>query len=181
MKVRSQDEPEESAAREVLDGAELLLPLVQGQPTTGAAVDACAGVVIGELIGIKDDDGTPLVVHPGQLGAQAVQGRTIVDLRSTHIGMHVVLMFEGGDPAKPIILGVLREAAGRSPKPASGQFEIDADGQRVIVTATKQIVLRCGAASITLTESGKVLIQGEYVSSRASGVNRIKGGSVQIN
>ena len=47
--------------------------------------------------------------------------------------------------------------------------------------AKKQLVLRCGQASITLTEAGKVLIQGSYVSSRSSGINRVKGGSVQIN
>jgi hypothetical protein len=34
---------------------------------------------------------------------------------------------------------------------------------------------------LTLTHAGKVLIRGAYVLSRSSGVNRIKGGSVQIN
>jgi hypothetical protein len=51
----------------------------------------------------------------------------------------------------------------------------------MIVSARKQLVFRCGRASITLTEDGKVLIQGTYLSSRSSGVHRIKGGSVQIN
>jgi len=62
-----------------------------------------------------------------------------------------------------------------------GLVEVDADGQRLFVTAKQQLVLRCGAASITLTKAGKVLIQGSYVSSRSSGVNRIKGGSIQLN
>ena len=48
-------------------------------------------------------------------------------------------------------------------------------------TANKQIVLKCGKASITLTRAGKVLIRGAYLSSRSSGVNRIKGGSIQLN
>jgi hypothetical protein len=43
------------------------------------------------------------------------------------------------------------------------------------------MVLRCGKASITLTRAGKVLIQGSYVLSRSTGVNRVKGGAVQIN
>jgi hypothetical protein len=51
----------------------------------------------------------------------------------------------------------------------------------LIVSAREQLILRCGAASITLTKSGKVLIQGAYVSSTSTGVNRIKGGSVQLN
>jgi hypothetical protein len=49
------------------------------------------------------------------------------------------------------------------------------------VHAKEQVVLKCGKASITLTKAGKVLIQGSYVLSRSSGINRVKGGSVQIN
>jgi hypothetical protein len=59
--------------------------------------------------------------------------------------------------------------------------EVDADGERMTVTAKEELVLRCGEASITLTKAGKVLIRGTYVSSRSSGVNRIKGGAVHIN
>ena len=50
-----------------------------------------------------------------------------------------------------------------------------------MLTAEHEIVLRCGKASLTLTRAGKVLIRGTYLLSRSSGVNRIKGGSVQIN
>lgn len=53
--------------------------------------------------------------------------------------------------------------------------------ERLVFEATTEIVIRCGAASITLTEGGKVLIKGEYVLSRSTGTNRIRGGSVQIN
>ena len=49
------------------------------------------------------------------------------------------------------------------------------------ITAEKEIVLKCGKASITLTKAGKVIIRGTYLLNRSSGVNRIKGGSVQIN
>lgn len=47
--------------------------------------------------------------------------------------------------------------------------------------AEEEIELRCGGASIVLTRAGKVLLRGAYLLSRSSGVNRIKGGSVQIN
>ena len=43
------------------------------------------------------------------------------------------------------------------------------------------MVLRCGKASITLTQAGKILLDGTYVVSRSSGANRIKGASVQLN
>ena len=55
------------------------------------------------------------------------------------------------------------------------------DGKRVTFDAREEIVLRCGKASITLTRAGKVLIRGTYLLNRSSGVNRIKGGSVQLN
>ena len=55
------------------------------------------------------------------------------------------------------------------------------DNERLVLTADKEIVLRCGKASITLTRAGKILIRGAYLLSRSSGVNRIKGGSVQLN
>jgi hypothetical protein len=54
-------------------------------------------------------------------------------------------------------------------------------GREVVLTAENEIVLRCGEASITLTRAGKILLRGSYLLSRSSGVNRIKGGSVQIN
>jgi uncharacterized protein (DUF2345 family) len=58
---------------------------------------------------------------------------------------------------------------------------VQADDERVVVTAEREIVLRCGDASITLTRAGKVLIKGTYVLSRARGYNKIKGAAVDIN
>ena len=55
------------------------------------------------------------------------------------------------------------------------------DGKQVVIEAADEIVLRCGEASITLRRNGRVIIRGAYVETRSRGVNRIKGGSVQIN
>jgi hypothetical protein len=49
------------------------------------------------------------------------------------------------------------------------------------VSAEREIVLRCGDASITLTRAGKVIIKGRYVVSRSTGYNKIKGATVDIN
>jgi hypothetical protein len=51
----------------------------------------------------------------------------------------------------------------------------------LVLTAAKQITIRCGESSITLTAAGKIILRGKYIVSRSSGVQRIKGGSVQIN
>ena len=63
----------------------------------------------------------------------------------------------------------------------AGHLEALVDGRRVVVEAEDEIVLRCGEASITLRRNGRVVVRGTYVETRSKGVNRIKGGSVQIN
>ena len=65
-------------------------------------------------------------------------------------------------------------------KPVVGGARVEIDGETLTLSAEREIVLRCGKASLTLTRAGKVLIRGAYLLSRSSGANRIKGGSVQI-
>ena len=158
-------------------GADLLSPLISSE--TRSAEPAGAGVVLGELLAIAGDGQTPLVTVPGR--DAAIPARAGCDLHGGHIGSRVVLMFEHGNPDQPIIVGVIRDRAGWPLETKPAQVEVDADGQRLVVTAKDQLVLRCGKASITLTRAGKVLIEGAYVSSRSSGVNRVKGGSIQLN
>jgi Domain of unknown function (DUF6484) len=135
--------------------------------------------VVGVLVAFADPS-TPLVVT-GAADGPALQARTSIDLAPEHIGHEVLLVFERGDPARPIVIGRVRKATGWPTRDAPAQVEVDADGRRLTLAVKEQLVLRCGQASITLTAAGKVLIEGAYVSSRSTGVNRIKGGSVQIN
>jgi hypothetical protein len=181
MKVLNQVENQPAEAEYRADPGPFL-PLVLGRTTTSAGSSALSGgVVVGELIGITDDGRTPLVVYPGQVGSAAIAARSIVDLHGAHIGGQVVLVFDGADPAKPIVMGILRDGQGTALEQRPGHVEVDSDGERLIVSAKAQLILRCGRASITLTKAGKVLIEGASVSSRSTGVNRIKGGSIQLN
>jgi hypothetical protein len=151
--------------------------------TTGDAFDRpdVAAVTCGVLIGFRDAGQTPLVLHGRQPVEAALAAASVVDLRGAHIGQQVVLMFEDGDPQRPIIMGVLRTPqAWPLPEPP-GQLEVDADGERLIVTAKEELVLRCGKSCITLHRDGKISIRGVHVVSHAAGVNRIRGGSVQLN
>jgi hypothetical protein len=143
--------------------------------------DVIQGAVIGRLVGFANEGFTPLVTFDGQRGSAAALARATVDLRRSQIGSSVVLVFEHGDPLQPIVTGCLHDPHPTSLPESPGQVEVDADGQRLIVTAKQQLVLRCGKASITLTRAGKVLIHGTFVSNRSSGVLRLTGGSVQIN
>ena len=166
-------------------GNDILRPLIEREVTRDSrkapAENIHTGIIVAELIGITNEGCTPLVCYPNQPGSAALQARTTVDLHGKHIGQQVVLMFEANDLAKPIIMGVLQGAEGWPLDQHPAQVEVDADGQRMMVSAKEQLVLRCGKASITLTRAGKILIEGTYVLSRSSGANRIKGGSVQIN
>lgn len=168
------------------EGAALLSPLLRGTTHVRPAdQDSSAteipNVVIGELLALADDGMTPLVRYLGQPGSSAIAARSSVDLQGPHIGQSVLLVFERGDPLRPVVIGVLRGATGWPDADKPAQVDVDVDGQRMIVSAKEQLVLRCGKASITLTKAGKVLIEGSYVLSRSTGVNRIKGGSVQLN
>jgi hypothetical protein len=142
------------------------------------------GVMIGTLIGI-DDAGRPWVDFSGAPSASGLAARSTTSVSKDDMGRMVALMFEGGDPRRPILIGFIQNPLDVmiSATNASGDrvAETKVDGERVVLKADHEIVLQCGKASITLTRAGKVLLRGAYVSSRSSGVNRIKGGSVQIN
>lgn len=164
-----------------MSGNGLIEAQAEGGGWAPAAFAPRSAVTTGELIAIADEGRAPLVMFKGQPGTAAVRARSVVDLHGAHIGQQVVLTFEDADPARPIVMGVLRGMQGWPLPDAPAQVEVDADGARMLVSAKHELVLRCGKASITLTRAGKVLIQGSYVSSRSTGVNRVAGGSVQLN
>lgn len=183
--MKPNDLPDGLAAEPVA-ADDLLSPLLQAPanglaPNTAPLPHAVPGVVVGTLLALTDDGQTPLVSFAGQPGHAALPARSTVDLHGPHIGQAVVLMFEQGDVHRPIVMGVLRGQPGWPLAQQPATVDVDADGARMVVSAKEQLVLRCGKASITLTKSGKVLIDGSYVVSRSSGVNRVKGGSVQLN
>ncbi|MEI7867961.1 MAG: DUF6484 domain-containing protein [Candidatus Methylumidiphilus sp.] len=138
------------------------------------------GVVIGVLAGF-DGEQRPLVVYPGNPNEEAIAARASTRLTAEDIGREIALLFENGDPSCPLIIGRVRHPEEMELHPESLPRSVQVDGERMLIEAKEEIVLRCGKASITLTKAGKVIIRGAYVLSRSSGVNRVKGGSVQIN
>jgi len=132
----------------------------------GAAIGRVAAVhETGEVLVVLDQNATPL------------PARSTIAISPEDVGGDVVVMFENADPTRPIIIGRLQESTKVKAKPV----ELKVDGDAMVLEAERELVLRCGRSSITLTRAGKVLIRGAYLLSRSSGVNRIKGGSVQIN
>ncbi len=137
-------------------------------------------------------DGPPVPVRavvgldPGAL----VEGRSVLAVRVA------------GEPA-PILIGVLdapvvehlarrvdfeppptapgRETLDGTLDGADGPLRVVADGRRVTVEATDELVLRCGEASLTLRADGKVVVRGTHILSHSTGPHRLKGGSFSIN
>ena len=134
------------------------------------------GVVIGALVGFADD-GAPLVDYPGNPQDNSRIARSTAVLSREDIGREVALLFEEGNPSKPIVIGPIVQPRNE----ATRQVSVVRDGERLELSAEREITLRCGNASITLTRAGKVLIRGDYVSSYSKGANKIKGGAVLIN
>jgi hypothetical protein len=138
-----------------------------------------SGIVIGTLTAVKGSD-RPLVDYPGNPQGSALVARSTATVREEQIGDEVALLFEDGDPLRPLLIGFIQQhPAMREPKGKTVTAQVD--GERVVLTAEQELVLQCGEASITLTRAGKILIHGKYVLSRSSGMNRLRGASVEIN
>ena len=149
------------------------------------------GVRVGRIVNV-DESGQVFVDFPGNtevsVAARFTNSVNLKMLRhAASAQQDVLLVFENNDSELPIIVDTLHSLVDEMTASPTIAFETEkpddvmVDGKRVTFDAKEEIVLRCGKASITLTRAGKVLIRGAYLLNRSSGVNRIKGGSVQIN
>ncbi len=150
-----------------------------------AAPRRIRGHVVGKLIGV-DAEG-PRVSYPDNPHGPLL-ARTTVPLSTLPRdgGVEALLTFENERSDAPILVGLLQSAAqpeapGGTAEPPAKELHARVDGKRITITALDEIELVCGEASITLRRNGRVVIRGAYVETRSRGVNRVKGGSVQIN
>ncbi|HEX8755677.1 MAG TPA: DUF6484 domain-containing protein [Steroidobacteraceae bacterium] len=155
-----------------------------------------AAATLGRIVAVEAG-GAVSVEIPGAPGARTARLAAPLSqdelLAARETGGSAVLVFENGDAALPIIVGLLQAAspAHAAPAPAGvpdnassdipPALEATVDGKRVRITAQDEIVLECGSASITLRRNGRVVVRGTYVESYSDGTNRIKGGQVRIN
>ncbi|ETX30241.1 DUF6484 domain-containing protein [Roseivivax isoporae] len=132
------------------------------------------GVVIGLFLGFED--GAPLVVFPGNTRDHAIPARSLTALGPEDSGSEVALLFEDGAVDRPLIVGRIVEPVRRDPQP-----QVVRDGESVRITAQDRIELRVGKAAIILEKDGHVTIRGTHLVSQASGSNRIRGASINLN
>ncbi|MCP5444545.1 MAG: hypothetical protein H6968_16055 [Chromatiaceae bacterium] len=146
-----------------------------------SGADSCQridGVVIGVLAGLNEQN-QPLVAFPGNPDPGCIAAQSTILFNLSDVGRELALLFENGDPRRPLVIGRIQHPESQSLERLP--LTAGVDGERILLSAKNEIVLKCGKASITLTRAGKIILRGAYLSSRSSGVNRIKGGSVQIN
>lgn len=158
-----------------------------------AAVDAPAAVerVDGARVGVVVSASPPRVEVPGVVGPVEARLSAAIDdealARAAAARQEAVLLFDGGDPRRPLLVALLRSATPQldgvlaGPLPAGPEKVARLDGRSVVLDARDQIVLTCGRASLTLRRDGKIVLRGVNVVSEASEVQKLRGGKVQIN
>lgn len=143
----------------------------------GAAAEQSA-VVLGRIVGLAAS-GMPLVTYPESPEARAREAMSTVDVKLQDIGREVTLVFVRGDWEKPVVSGILRQ--GNAAAQNAKQVAVSVEGQRLVLSAEEEVVIRCGKASIEMKKDGRVAVRGTSLLSRASGANRIKGGFIVLN
>jgi hypothetical protein len=173
-----------------------------------SVIKLAPGEIIIASLATLDEQGRPLVSHPLIANGSPIAAITTHALSHQHLGRQVALMFVNGELHQPIIVGLIHSplyalldnisvattenvaeedvVVFESPLPAKEKRDstsetLQVDGKRILIEGQEEITLSCGEASITLTKAGKILLRGTYLQSRSSGVNRILGGSVQVN
>lgn len=155
-----------------------------------AALPLQAGqALLGTLVGLQPS-GEPIIDVPDNPSFIGIPARSCIGLQHADIGKEVVLLL--AQENIPVVIGIMqspqtrqevREVVFEPPAENVSKMPTRArvDGRTVELNAQHEIVLRCGDASIKLTHEGKIVIRGKYVISHSSGVNRVRGGSVELN
>jgi len=172
--MKRQESPDETQLLATTTNPHQLLHDVIGKtPTHPTRADGIAVAVLDAFA----SDGAPLLSIP-TLGLSRIRGRSISSLRPDQLGQSFACGFEGGDPMCPLILGAMLTA---SAAPPPSDADVMVDGERVVLTAVREIELRCGDAALILSADGRIQMRGTYITSHASATQRILGGSVNIN
>lgn len=135
------------------------------------------------IIADVEDNGTLWVTFDTEtrpLPAQVLNNGAL-DAALYQPGSPVLIQLIAGQ--QPVVMGALQPQLPSLINQLDDQQDVQvrADGKRTVVEARHEIELKCGAGSILLKRNGKIIIKGNEVISRASGANKIKGGSVSIN
>jgi hypothetical protein len=141
---------------------------------------------VGRLVAV-DERGVPLVTFAGTtapLEARALNAAEI-DVEALASGpIDVLLACPGDDRTRPVILGAVSDHLSQSRSaavPHQAGVHAYVDEKRIVFNAQREILFRCGKASILLRSDGRVIVKGTHLTSRATELNKIRGAAVKIN
>jgi len=148
--------------------------------------DVLTGARRGILVGWEAERGilVRLVEDGRTLPAECLVAFDVASLSQAIAQQAEVLVLCEASTGTPMILGVIHVPPSLAPSEVESEVEppeTRVDGERVVLEGKREIVLRCGAASLTLHHDGRVVIRGKHLVSRASGLNRITGASLRLN
>lgn len=139
------------------------------------------GPVCGRIAEVSAE-GIALVEFPGvdapTLARSIVPGSAL-PCKDQWVDAEVLLVFEANDLRRPIIIGFLSDRL--RPAEPTTPASTESPAERVLIEAGKEIELRCGSASIRMTDDGRVVVKGRNLTSRASESNKVRGAVVLIN
>jgi len=146
-----------------------------------------AGLCLGRVVHVAADGRAWVDFRGNSGGPVAARSVLTVPDRALAADAVVLLWLAPGEAAGPIIVGIVGEKL-VAPAPAATQPATTPPpaahappAESLVFEANREVVLRCGLSSLTLRKDGKVLLKGAAVVTHATGLNRIKGASVQIN
>lgn len=142
-----------------------------------------------------DADGHPRVAFAGLVGPPPV-ARVLGSVPPEQLeaarreARPILLGFLEGRADAPVIMSLasLADLPPAEPEAELDELQVEVDGVTGVVAGDPQVieaehelVLRCGAAAITLRADGTVRITGRDITSWARRRHRIRGGSVAVN
>lgn len=144
-------------------------------------------------VAAQTGDGRVRVDFPGNVAGPLVARVSLglepaVLVRAAAERHGAILLFENGDPSLPMLVGLVAPSSAtplidavleRSLEDVPKEARVD--GRRVVIEGRDEVVLRCGKATLTLRRNGEVVLRGTNIRTEAEGIQRIKGGKVQIN
>lgn len=142
--------------------------------TTMLDATADAALVAGHVAALAGDDGVAVVLGDGRRMECA-------RLYTSDAGLTLAAGDEVMVMRQPDGTGVVVGRIGPSHAAAAAVEPSSAVPDELVIEAGTCLTLRVGGGSITLREDGRILVKGTDLVSHATRMNRIRGGSVDIN
>jgi hypothetical protein len=119
-----------------------------------------------------DEKGIEVQLPSG--GSTPKRAQSLIPYSDLACDDQVVVAHVSGPDAPIVVLGRLFS-------PLAPPRDVRVNGRKVAIEANTELVLKCADATIRIAHDGLVAVRGDRVVTQARGVNRIRGGSVEIN